>query len=158
MTEKRNFIMRWPELDVSVECEPLKHNRMIYDWWMDHFPIRAVQSHAMVTGPDMYALSIWLPEPAISVDPSELVAKSMLDTPIGQGSLGYNERGGFGGGLIGTCDVPYGQLTEDMPIVNCFQVVDDDIDTLIETGNRVWNAVYKTKEIITVEMSLKRDN
>lgn len=154
MQEPKHFLMAWPELDVSVECEPLAINRSIYDWWIERMPLRAVQSHALVTGPLIYCLCVWLPERALALGADEVTTMQMVDAPPGYGTLGYSERGGFGGGLIGGLEVTYGQLTEDMPCVYSFKVVDDDIKTLVNAGRRIWESVYKTNELITVEVSV----
>ena len=97
MARGRHFIMRWPELGISVECEPLEYNRGIYDWWLDHMPIKAVQSHAAVTGEVFYTLNIRLPEPAPTFAHDELKIDLMTSAPEGYGQFGYNERGGLSG-------------------------------------------------------------
>ena len=80
----------------------------------------------------------------------------MTDCPIGYGTLSYNERGGFCGGRVGEIEVVYGPLTEEMPFYFCFQVVQEDIEKVIDVGQKVWNAIYKTNELITVELTLKK--
>lgn len=156
MSEERHFIMKWPELDLGVECEPLKENRKIYDWWMDHLPIKAVQSHAVVTGCVFYTLNVRLPETAPVIPKDQVAYTQMIDAPDGVGHLSFNESGGLSGGRIGGIAGVYGPQTEDMPCAYCFQVIPEDLDKWKEAGKRIWNAVYKTKEIITVELTLKQ--
>lgn len=156
MERERQFIMKWPELDRSVECAPLKFNRKAYEWWMDHLPIRAVQSHAAVTGWCMYSLNVRLPETMPSIPQEEIVPMLMTEAPVGYGRLSYNQRGGLCGGRIGNISVIYGPLTEAMPASYCFRVIEKDHEILKEVGLHVWEAMYRTKEIITVELNLKR--
>ena len=156
MVEERHFVMRWPELDISIECKALPYNRGIYDWWLDHMPIKAVQSHAAVTGEVMYTLNVRLPEVAPVFSPGELKSQLMTEAPIGIGRFSSNQRGSLSGGRVGGVVVVYGPLTEAMPAAYCFQVIEEDIKKLKEAGLRIWNAVYKTKDIITVELSVKK--
>ncbi len=156
MVEERHFVMRWPELNISVECEPLEYNRGIYEWWLDHFPIKAVQSHAAVTGDVIYTLNVRLPETAPVFPHNELKFHLMTEVPVGFGHLSYNESGSLSGGRIGGVVVYYGPATEAMDICLSFKVIDEDMEKLKQAGQAIWNAVYKTKEIITVELSVKK--
>ena len=154
MAERKNFRMTWPELGVSVECEPLEINTVIYDWWIENMPIKAVQSHALVSGDLAYCLCAWTPTPVIELGPDEVTTIQMVDAPVGYGALGYSERSGFGCGYIGGIDFVYGKQTEDMPYVYNFKVKDEYIDTIKEVGKQIWEAVYKTNKIITLEVSV----
>jgi len=147
--------MTWPELGISVECEPLEYNRGIYDWWLDHMPIKAVQSHAAVTGEVFYTLNIRLPEPAPAFARDELKIDLMTSAPEGYGQLGYNERGGLSGGRVGLVAVFYGPVHEAMDICLSFKVIDEHLEKVKRAGRAIWKAIYKTKEIITVELSAK---
>jgi hypothetical protein len=156
MAEERHFVMRWPELDISVECEPLPYNRGIYEWWLDHMPIKAVQSHAAVTGDVFYTLNVRLPETAPVFPRSELKIDWMTEAPVGYGVLSYNERGGLAGGRIGNVAAYYGPSTEYMETCLSFKVIDGDIEKMKQAGRAIWRAIYKTKQIITVELSVKK--
>jgi hypothetical protein len=37
-----------------------------------------------------------------------------------------------------------------------FKVIDKDIEKVKEAGRAIWRAIYKTKDIITVEMCVKQ--
>ena len=156
MAEERHFIMKWPELGISIECEPLPYNRGIYDWWINHMPIKAVQSHAAVTGDCMYTLNVRLPETAPVFKREELKIEIMTDVPEGYGELSYNQWGGLSGGRVGAVAVFYGPIYEAMEICCAFKVIDKDMEKLKQAGDAIWNFVYKTKQLITVELSVKK--
>ena len=156
MAQERHFAMRWPELNASIECKPLDYNHALYDWWLDRFPIKARQDHALVSGELMYALNVRVPQHLPVFKPGELTTRLMTEAPVGFGRFGYNQRCGLTGGRIGAIVVIYGPLMEAIPAGYCFRVVEKDIEKLKEVGRRVWNAIYKTKEIIFVELSVKK--
>jgi len=156
MNKDRHFFMKWPELDMSVECEPLEYNRCIYDWWLDHMPIRAVQSHAAVTGDVFYTLNIRLPEKGPVFPKDELKIELMTKAPEGYGTFSYNAQSSLAGGRVGLAAVYYGPVHEEMDHCLSFKVIDRDIEKVKEAGRAIWKAIYKTKDIITVEMSVKQ--
>ena len=63
---KNHFIMDWPLLGISVECEPRENdiNGWIYDWWIERMPFRYVQSHAFLTGGVINSLNVRMPDAA----------------------------------------------------------------------------------------------
>jgi len=46
-------------------------------------------------------------------------------------------------------------MFEDMDGYWCFQVVECDIEKMKEAGRKIWQAVYKTKQIIIAEVRVK---
>jgi len=156
MAGERHFIMRWPELGISIECEPLEYNRGIYDWWLDHFPIKAVQSHAAVTGDLFYTLNVRLPETPPTFPRRDLKIFLMTEVPAGYGILSYTESGSLSGGRVGFVAVHYGPVTEAMDTCPSFKVIERDMLKLKQAGRAIWNAIYKTKQIITVELTVKK--
>jgi len=157
VTKERILVITWPELGISVECKPLSHNREIYDWYLDHCPIRGVQSHGVCSGPVAYVHNFILPErrpPAQSA--KNLKPELLTEAPIGRVKLTPAGAKVHSAGLVGGFSVKYGELTEDMSVFYCAQVVEEDIDKLKKAGAAIWNAIYKTKEIITVELSEKK--
>ena len=155
MSELKNFIMTWPELNVSVECEPLEDNRQIYAWWLSQMPIKTIQTHAAVTGNLMYNLNVWMPERLPTFPKDEVKYTSMTEAPIGYGNMGFNERQAFGAGQVGVFDLVYGKCTEDMVVAYVYRVLPEYIETIKEVGQKVWESFYRTKEIITVELTVK---
>ena len=156
MSNRRNFIMSWPELGIAIECESLPFNRGIYEWWLDHFPMRAVQSHAAVTGDLFYTLNVRLPETPPAFPRSDLKIFLMTDVPPGYGIFSYTESGSLSGGRVGFVAMHYGPVTEAMDTCPSFKVIDSDMPKLKQAGLAIWNAIYKTKQIITVELTVKK--
>lgn len=153
MAEERILVIAWPELDISVECRPLPFNREVYDWYLDHCPIRGVQSHAVISGAGAYVHNFILPERRPYA--RDLKPELLSEAPIGRVALTPAGSQVHSGGLIGGYGMKWGEITEPMQVFFSAQVVDEDIEKLKKAGAAIWNAIYKTKEIITVELSEK---
>ena len=156
MKGSANFIMTWPELKNSIECQPREDgvHRWIYDWYLSHMPIRYVQLHAALTGGVMYTwtqVSATLPELANN----KLEKIKITKARPGMGHLSYNITNGLAGGRIAHIGLFYGPCFEDMDTYISFQVVERDMDKLYDAGAKIWNAFYKTKQIITAELTVK---
>jgi len=156
MGKQKNFIMKWPELNVSIECGPRKGdiNRWIYDWYVGHMPLRYLQSHAMLTGRVVYALNVRLPDTLPELADHTLVKVRHPEAKAGNGHFSYNIRNGLAGGRVGHIGLVYGPTYEDMDAYFCFDVLEKDMDKLMDVGPRIWQAVYKTKQIISCELSV----
>ena len=74
---------------------------------------------------------------------------------VGHGAFGFSERGAFGAGQVGVFDLVYGKLTEDMPVGYVYCVLPEYIETIKQVGKKVWNAFYRTKEVLAVELRAK---
>lgn len=143
MMMKRILEIEWPELGVKVQAEPLEFNKQVYEWLLDNCPLKAVQSHAVVTGKLMYILNLLLKKPP-ALKYEEMVAENLIDMPVGRVGCG-----GLASGLVGSISIKYGELTENLSYPNIAQIRDEDIEKVKWVGERVWQSIYKTKEIIT---------
>ena len=153
----KNFIMSWPALGISVECEPRENgaNKWVYDWWIERMPFRYVQSHAYLTGGVINSLNVRMEEtlPERGDRPVEIIRQNK--TWPGLGHFAYNTPAGLSGGRVGAIGVCYGPMFEDMDGYWCFKVVDRDLEKMKEAGRKIWEAVYKTKQIIIAEVRVK---
>jgi hypothetical protein len=157
MNHARNFLMTWVEWKTAVECEQMDPvNQWVYDWWLDRFPIRYVQSHVALTGAVINAMNVLLPETQPSPGDRKLHTIRFPDAKPGWGKFSYNARGGLSGGRLGAVAVVYGRVLEDMNNYFCFKVVDRDLPTLLQIGPRVWQELCTTKQIVTVELRVKQ--
>lgn len=158
MKEAKHFIATWPELNMSVECEPRENgaNRWIYDWYIEHMPIKYLQLHAAVCGKVIYTWTRVSETLPVQGD-NELVKTKVQDAPIGFGHMSFNVPNGLAGGRSAHLAFAYGDSYEDMDGYYSFKVVDRDLDKLVKVGEMVAKSFYKTKQVITCTFSVKED-
>ena len=156
MMESKHFTATWPELGISVECAPNEDgsNKWIYDWYIANMPIRFIQIHAMCTGTVMYTfcrVKNELPEKG-----NNLLSNIMIDTiPAGSVHLAYNIPNGLAGGKNAHIAFHYDTLCwEHMPGYISARVLPRDLPKLKEAGYAVARSIYKTKKIITCQLSV----
>src|SRR4030042_2261959 len=53
-----DFLMSFPELNLSVKVEPLANNQNLYDWFLENLPLKGIQSHAVVSGKIIYIMNL----------------------------------------------------------------------------------------------------
>jgi hypothetical protein len=155
MTEERHFIMKWPELDISVEVKPIEFGKDVYEWFLNQLPIRALQSHAVINGGMTYTNNLRLPERPPKF--GKITPQGMEVKPVGRISIDVG--GGLAGGRLGAVIVRYGVVPKAWAMRSNpgnAQVVDEDIEKLKEACRQIWDAVYRTKKVITVEFSIKK--
>lgn len=154
MSNDRHMLATWPELGITVEIEPNKDgsNRWIYDWYYDHLlPFEYQQLMAMLTGKVFYT---WftIDETLPDKGDNELVT-TPIDTPspgnIGNVHFAYNVPNGLAGGRTAHVAFFYGECYEHMTGYISARVVDCDLPKLIEAGNAIAEANYRTKKPIT---------
>ena len=148
MGEDRILVIEWPELIIKVECEPLKFNREYYEWFLDNLPLKGIQSHAVASGRLLFDMTLQL-----SIRPPfayrDLKMEVLSEEDIGR----VNTM--FAASQACCIMVKYGIMTENFSRATIAQVVESDIEKLKEVGVATWNAVYKTKDIITVNYKVK---
>ncbi len=158
MSETKNFIATWPELGISVECMPNEDgsNRWIYDYYLSQMPIRYIQLHAMCTGGVMYT---WcqMKDPLPDKGDHEVVGTRIDQAAIGTGHMSYNIPNGLAGGYNGHIAFNWGEAYEKMPGYFSFKVVERDIPKLIQAGEAVKDAIWRTKQVIHCELTVKED-
>ncbi len=148
MGKDRTLVMEWPELDIKVECEPLAFNQQAYEWFLDNCPLTGVQGHAVVSGKLIYIMNLKMPKfPRFKY--TDLKTEDLSEEDIGRVSIFITAAG------VGSLMAKYADITENMSYPTIAQVVESDIGKLREAGEAVWNAIYKTKEIIKVNYMAK---
>ena len=152
----KHFIATWPEIGISVECAPNEDgaNKWIYDWYVAHMPMKYVQLHAMCTGGVMYSFF------RVSEDLPELGDNVLVNTridlaEIGTGHMSYNIPNGLAGGRTAHLAFNWGEAFEKMPGYFAFKVVPRDIPKLIEAGKAVKDGIWRTKQVILCELTVK---
>ena len=142
------LVTEWPELGIKIESEPLPFNRQAYDWFLDNCPVTGVQGHAVVSGKLIYIMNLKMPKfPQFKY--TDLKMEDLSEEDIGRVSI-FITAGG-----VGSIMVKYDDITENMSYPTIAQVVESDIEKLKEAGEAIWNAIYKTKDIITVNYKVK---
>lgn len=138
--------IRWPELKKEVLVEPLKANQMLFDWFLENTPVKAIQGHAVVSGKHLYCLSVPFKKHMPANHPKwETVRRD--EAPIG--TVGIFVGKGYTGSIL----IKYGKLTEIAYYPGVLgHVAEQDLETLKEVGKSVWDAIYNTKQIITFEL------
>jgi len=148
MSKDRTLVMEWPQLDIKVESEPLPFNKQVYDWFLDNCPLSGIQSHAVVSGKLIYIMNLKMPKfPLFKY--TDLKMEDLSEEDVGRVSI-FITAGG-----VGSLMVKYADITENMSYPTIAQVVERDFGKLREAGEAIWNAIYKTKDIITVNYTVK---
>jgi hypothetical protein len=140
-----SFVMRWPSLGTQVRCGKISHNQHIFDWWVEQLPIKALQSHTMVSG---WCLSVFFARVKTpwTWELGNEVREDMSLSPDGRIKIQNQPAGG-----VATVLVKYGDRTEDVHDMTFANVLEQDLPTLREAGAAQWKASLYTKEIIIVE-------
>lgn len=149
--EKTYLKIRWPEIDKEILVEPCKPNQMLFDWFISNCPLRTLQGHALVSGKHLRCrIPMKIPYPT---EHPEWYTISRAKAPVGTVGVFVAV------GMIGSILVKYGELTETANYPGIIgNVRPEDMDTMVEAGEAIWEATDFTKKIITVEYSaVKRE-
>lgn len=139
-----HFIMFFPELNLSVSVEPLPVNRKLYDWFYENLPLRGIQSHAVVSGKIIYIMNLRMKKPS-PVRYRDLAVEDLSEAQNGRIFIFITA------GKVGSISVKYGEVSENMSYPVMGQVRQEDLKNLAKIGEAVWESIYSTKEVITVE-------
>ena len=135
--------MEWPEIGIKVEAEPLPYNQEFFEYFLGNLPVKGIQSHGVISGKILYVLNLrlqkypprrWL----------EFKMEDLVEEPLGRVSIFLTA------GKVGSIMVKYGEITEPMSYPTIAQVKEADIGRLIQAGEAEWQALYRTKEVISV--------
>lgn len=142
------FKIVWPEIDSSVIVEKADQNGEVFDWFCGNLPIEVVQSHGVVSGELLYTLNLPL-KTDFPFRYEKLPHSNLVEIPPGS-VVTF-----IGAGKVGMVMIKYGpRLTEPMSYPLFGRVRGPDLDTLLEVGRKVWNAIYNTKQIIRVRFEI----
>jgi len=137
--------MRWPSLGKQVRCGGIDLNHDILEWWVGQLPIKAVQTHTMVSGLVLSMTVVRTPAP-YTWEPGTETAEDSRFVPDGRIKIKRHNVPG-----VVQVYVKYGPRTEDLQDISFAQVCEEDLPTLYEVGAEVWKAVMQTKKVIVVE-------
>jgi Cucumopine synthase C-terminal helical bundle domain len=107
----------------------------------DNLPYNSVQSHALVSGDHLYHVApiaelVWT---------QATQREDRTKSPYGSVFLSHLQH----------MAVKYGELTEYLSAAKVGQVIEADIPLLRQAGQEIWNAVYRTKQVIEVRVTRK---
>lgn len=141
----KKIVIRWPELNMAVECEPIADNRKVYDVFCENLPIRTVQGHEMVGGWVLRDRAVHYGKKPFDFTKSELKEAALKDLPVGTISLLFPQ------GTTSELVINYDENVDDRKYVPFAKVIDADIDTLKNVGKKTWQSYIRTHEVITCE-------
>ncbi len=144
---KKTFLkIRWPEIDKEILVAPEERNQMLFDWFISNCPLHTLQGHALVSGKHLRCrIPMNVPYP---VEHPEWYTISRAKAPVGTVGVFVAV------GMIGSILVKYGELTETANYPGIIgNVIPEDLETMKEAGEAIWNATNFTKQGITVEYS-----
>jgi hypothetical protein len=131
---------------IEIELQPMNiiikaklllgFNKELCQILLKHLPYKSIQCHSFVAGYQLYHYTPIVE--SVFVIPE--TAERLIDQPIGRVSLS----------ALQLMPIKYGEVTEPLTANPVAQVVDEDIKKLKRAGKLVWNAVYRTKEVVTV--------
>ncbi len=158
MSEPKHFIVTWPELNMSVECEPNPDgsNLWIYNWYVEHMPFEFLQLNALCTGGCMYT---WFGvDEELPVQGDNILVNTPIDlAEVGTVHMSYNIPNGLAGGRIAHFAINWGPTYEEMPGYFSARVCKKDIPTLVEAGKQIAESVYRTKKVIHCKVTVKEE-
>lgn len=147
MAEKAELIKcSWPELGLAVRIQPMLDNRPLFDWFRNSCPTSAVQSHAVVSGELTYVLNLPVKEG------SGIPYPSLKGHDLLKSAEGYVWAFATFG-RVASVMIKYGPISEPMSYPAIGTVVPEDMEVLRQAGRAIWNAIYNTKQIISVEFT-----
>lgn len=139
------FIMRWPDLGAQVRCGKIDHNQHIFDWWVEQLPIKAIQSHTMVSGCCLSVVAARIKAPW-TWEPGYEIREDMSLSPDGRMKI----QSWPAGGVI-TFLVKYGDRSENIHDMTFADVCEEDLPALRQVGAVQWKSSVYSKEVIVVE-------
>ena len=139
-----DFLMSFPELNLSVKVEPLANNQNLYDWFLENLPLKGIQSHAVVSGKIIYIMNLRMKK-ACPVRYRDLAVEDLSEAKDGRIFIFITA------GKVGSISVKYGEVSENMSYPVLAQVRQEDLKNLAKIGEAVWKSIYSTKQVITVE-------
>lgn len=138
----RQIEIEWPVLGYKVTADLVetKNPNLVQLLW-DNLPYNSIQSHALVSGDHLYHLvpfwrSVW--EPAMQKE-------DRTQSPDGTVFLSQLQH----------LAVKYGHLSEYLPAAAVGQVIPEHIPILKQAGQAMWEAAYRTKQVVEVRVVRK---
>ncbi|NCB31523.1 MAG: hypothetical protein EOM66_08970 [Clostridia bacterium] len=145
------FIMRWPELGKQVRCEPIHHNRELFDWFLSNLPTKCVQTVTVVAGLQLYMQNVNMPKVACNWIQEDKPLEEMANYPVGRFMFFMTA------GHVANFTCKAGYATEPMAYPTWAEVVDADKETFVATANEIWESLLMEKKTYHVEFFAAED-
>lgn len=140
-----HFTMRWPALNLSVDCESCGENEAALRILMENMPIKTVQGHEMVGGWILRNRSVVMNKRFFDIPAAKLTQETMKDAPVGRISLLFPQ------GNMTEMLVKYDDCDDFRNYVPVAKVVDQDLEVLKKVGKLQWQSTTHSKQVIVVE-------
>lgn len=144
MLEKQ-FIMRWKALGKQVRVRPIEHNQEIFSWFMKNLPTACLQTETVVAGKSLFMLNVPMKKASCDWIQEERQVEDVVQMPIGRMTFFMTT------GNVADISCKFGQMTEPMSYVTWAEVAEEDKDTLVEVGERLWENTMCEKKPVIVE-------
>lgn len=129
----------WPDLDCNTKAKLLTElNPELCKEFMKTLPFKSIQSHAVVAGKQMYF-------PYRLLADTVYQSEDMDKQPIGRINIELDFQ---------YLAINYGPMTEPVPAIPLAQIVDEDLDKIINVGEKVWNNLLFSDEYLIVHVRL----
>ncbi len=143
--ENIRFIMQWPELGKKVRVGPVEHNQDLFRWFTKSLPTNCLQTVTVVAGYSLFMLNLPLKD-KFPWKQEDLILENITNMPVGRFTF-FNTTG-----RVANLSCKFGLVTEPMSYITWAEVVDEDKNTLVEVGQKLWSIAMGTeKEIVTVK-------
>ncbi|MGW4471874.1 cucumopine synthase-related protein [Nonomuraea sp. NPDC004354] len=139
MTNPKRVEIGWPGLGITVTAELDERNAALAQSLWDALPYRSLQGHALVAGQHLYHVA---PVHDLLHQAAAYKVEDRRTEP--DGTIFASRLQHLG--------IKYGELTEPMPATPIGRILDEDLDSLVEAGHAVWEAVYTTKKPVIAEV------
>ena len=132
------IVVCWPELNKQCCIKATDFNLNLFDWFASGLPYESIQGHAVVSGDLLYTKNIYVPSSNYIYD--KLKMELLTEAPVGRVFINVSR------GKVGTIMIKYTEsITEDMPYPIIGQIVSEDLNTIKDVGDAVWDGYYSTK-------------
>jgi hypothetical protein len=138
----RQIEIEWVGINRKVTADLVdKKNPNLCNLLWDNLPYNSIQSHALVSGDHLYhVVPTWQ-----SVWEQAMLKEDRTLCPDGTVFLSQLQH----------LAVKYGHLSEYIPAAVIGQVIPEHISILKQAGQEIWEAAYRTKQIIEVRVTRK---
>lgn len=138
----RQIEIEWVGLGRKVTADLFDNkNTELSDLLWSYLPYNSIQSHALVSGDHLYHVA----PIAKLVYTHASTREDRTKSPYGTVFLSQLQH----------MAVKYGELTEYLSAAAVGQVIPEHIPILKQAGQEVWNAAYRTKQVIEVRVTKK---
>ncbi len=138
----RQIEIEWVGINRRVTADLIEDkNPNLCNLLWDSLPYNSIQSHALVSGDHLYhVVPVWQ-----LVWEQAKFKEDRTQSPDGTVFLSQLQH----------LAVKYGRLSEYLPAAPVGQVIAEDLPILKQAGQEIWEAAYRTKQVIEVRVTRK---